>query len=160
MGCFSWMFADRGNQERLRIGSRGYVACPDGRYIETSSYGGYGCFNGHDVYELVVEWNRAKLKEILADRKIQTSVCEKPFYMTEKFVESLMESDERAQEYINDRVNPDSYLITDWKRNLGIYLACYDKDNESLPFPIKITKSTDYSYEELPASEGDPDQGF
>ena len=40
------------------------------------------------------------------------------------------------------------------------YLACYDEDNESLPFPIKITKTTDYCYEELPASEGDPDQGF
>ncbi len=160
MGCFSWMFADRGNQESLRIGSRGYVACPDGRYIETRSYGGYGRFSGQDVYNLVVDWNRAKLKEILADREFHPSICEKPFFVTEKFVDSLMESDKKAQEYIDDCINPDSYLRTDWKREFGIYLACYDEDNESLPFPIKITKTTDYCYEELPASEGDPDQGF
>lgn len=58
MGCFSWKFADTDNQQRLRIGHRGYLALPDGNFLCADSYEGYGEFDGRDVYELVVWWNR------------------------------------------------------------------------------------------------------
>lgn len=46
-------------------------------------------------------------------------------------------------------------------RNIGIDIACYDEDNASLPYPIKITsKKTGICYEELPPSKWDPEQGL
>lgn len=46
-------------------------------------------------------------------------------------------------------------------RSIGIDIACYDEDNASLPYPIKITsKKTGICYEELPPSKWDPEQGL
>lgn len=39
------------------------MACPDGTFIHEPCYEGYGEFNGQDVYELVVRWNRAFIAE-------------------------------------------------------------------------------------------------
>jgi hypothetical protein len=44
-------------------------------------------------------------------------------------------------------------------RYLGIDIACYDEDNASLPFPIKITTAP-YNYEDMGPSESDPNQGW
>lgn len=63
MGCFSWLFADTDNTQNLRIDRAGYIACPDGTFIHEQCYEGYGEFNGQDVYELVVRWNRAFIAE-------------------------------------------------------------------------------------------------
>lgn len=160
MGCFSWMFADTNNTKNLLINRSGYVACPDGSFIEVDIYGGYGCFDGHDVYELVVDWNRDFLKEIINKRENNPGKATREDFITDEFVDLVMKSDEKAQEYINAHIKPESYLRTDWKRNLGIYLACYDEDNATLPFPIKITEKTKIPYNELPPSDGDENQGF
>ena len=58
MGTFSWMFADEENRHNLQIGHRGYLALPDGNFLYERGYAGYGIFDGQDVYELVVHWNR------------------------------------------------------------------------------------------------------
>ena len=63
MGCFSWLFADTDNTQNLRTDRAGYIACPDGTFIHEPCYEGYGEFNGQDVYELVVRWNRAFIAE-------------------------------------------------------------------------------------------------
>ena len=47
----------------------------------------------------------------------------------------------------------------DWKREIGIDIACLDEDNARLPYPIKICKTNGHLYNELPASMGDPGQG-
>ena len=59
----SWLFADTDNTQNLRIDRAGYIACPDGTFIHEQCYEGYGEFNGQDVYELVVRWNRAFIAE-------------------------------------------------------------------------------------------------
>lgn len=56
--------------------------------------------------------------------------------------------------------NDDGTWKTDEEcRRLGIDLACYDEDNASLEYPIKIT-SKPIPYEWVAPSESDPDQGW
>lgn len=62
MGYFSWMFADKANRSRLKIGQPAYVPCPDGTVIFEPAYDGYGHFGGKDIYELVAEWNRDSMQ--------------------------------------------------------------------------------------------------
>ncbi len=62
MGYFSWKFAND-DSRRLRIGKPGYLYCPDGTVIREPAYDGYGTFGGHDVYDLVANWNRKYLSE-------------------------------------------------------------------------------------------------
>lgn len=45
-------------------------------------------------------------------------------------------------------------------RNFGIDIACYDKDNAALEFPIKIVENPNLRYEDVPPSIGCPDQGY
>lgn len=45
-------------------------------------------------------------------------------------------------------------------RLLGIEIACYDKDNRALKYPIKITHDPLAIYEDCEPSDGDPDQGW
>lgn len=63
MGSFSWLFADTNNTKNLRADRRGYVACPDGTFICEPSYETYGIFDGKDIYDLVVDWNREFISE-------------------------------------------------------------------------------------------------
>ena len=48
----------------------------------------------------------------------------------------------------------------DADRNIGIDLACYDEDNFSLRYPIKITHDPDAVYEDCDPSPSDPNQGW
>lgn len=63
MGSFSWLFADTNNTKNLRANRRGYVACPDGTFICEPSYETSGIFDGKDIYDLVVDWNRKFIAE-------------------------------------------------------------------------------------------------
>lgn len=63
MGSFSWLFADTNSTKNLRANRRGYVACPDGTFICEPSYETYGIFDGKDIYDLVVDWNRKFIAE-------------------------------------------------------------------------------------------------
>ncbi len=48
----------------------------------------------------------------------------------------------------------------DFKREIGIDIACNDWQNASLKFPIKISHSKDDVYELCEPSNSDPNQGF
>ena len=45
-------------------------------------------------------------------------------------------------------------------RHAGIDIACYDRDNAKLAFPIKITHDPNAVYEECEYSLSDPNQGW
>ncbi len=154
MGCFSWMFSDFNNRKALMIGEKAYLLCPDGSYIEELLYAGYGMFDRFDVYELVVDWNRNYLFEILESRGIHSEIWD------EKFCKALLDGDDSAYLYLRDRHPDNKYLLKEWKRELGIKLSCYDEDNESLPFPIKIVSKYDIKYDDVPASKSDIYQGL
>lgn len=166
MGCFSWMFADKNNKKSLKIGHRGYILTPDNQFIRTpeGGYEGYGEFFDNnkgkkvDVYELVVDWNRSSLLKVLDNvHEIITDFDTMLAMLTEK-------GDDVAEEFVKNEVEAGrapKYLLSDWKRCLGITIACYDEDNQRLPFPIKIVSFKNCgNYEYLPASKRDDRQGF
>lgn len=159
MGCFSWMFCNRDNKVALKIGRKGYLLLPDDTCIMEEVYNGYGVFGGKDVYALVAEWNREHLTEDMLRRPRYdrgdnedvyrynmdyyiTAVCRLYDYKSGKY------TDEEMQEKYG----------MDWKRELGINIACYDEQNAALPFPIKIS-SAKRKYSEMPPSISDRNQG-
>ena len=165
MGCFSWKFADTNNKERLRCGKPAYVPCPNGEIFYESCYGGYGIFDGRDIYELVADWNQDSIS--VAQLEKPKAECYKIGNDDGKeYFEKAMERYEYCCRRMTDFVKKQSsqYMIEhygkEWKREIGIDIACYDKDNESLKFPIKICKSKPKSYYDLVASKSDPMQGW
>lgn len=162
MGTFSWMFADEENRHNLQIGHRGYIALPDGNFLYERGYAGYGIFDGQDVYELVVQWNREYIAaspnaEVPCGSKRHGVFIAKRFrdYWWYPVIADLtLSRDEIVQEL--QALNPDSYHDL---RGVGINIACYDEDNEALPFPIKITRTKSLKYWELPPSKADIAQG-
>ena len=46
------------------------------------------------------------------------------------------------------------------KREIGISIACYDKDNAKIEYSIKITHDKDAIYEDYKHSLSDPNQGW
>lgn len=162
MGCFSWMYADTDNKKPLRIGKRAYVICPDNTVIEEECYDGYGVFGGHDIYDLVSDWNKDSISEKnirKPQRKLYSDGEE-----GERFFQNAMRWYEKDCQMLTDFVNckSDEYMISQygeyWKREIGINIACYDDQNAALKYPIKICKRP-AAYESLPPSNGDPDQG-
>ena len=175
MGCFSWMFADKGNKAALKIGEPGSIICPDGSLIATASYDGYGCFGSHDefdVYELVADWNRAYLIDhpdyIVPqhgrrwDKHTKDWVDIKPKKVSEyewwPAYSDLSLSSHDVELYMQ-QTKGDRYCRY---RSIGIDISCYDDQNAKLPYPIKIISSDaeGVDYKRLPPSEGDPNQGF
>lgn len=154
MGLFSWMYANEDNERSLHVGHKAYVCCPDGTFIYEPSYDGYGDFGGHDIYDLVVDWN----KEDLTPEHIRAA----EFWSEEDRKEDYRRRCESLNDYQNgldDAVMKVKYS-SDWKRILGIAIACYDEQNAALKYPIKITSTKRCKYEDLPASKSDPDQGW
>ena len=160
MGIFTWTFANRKIKKtkygdpcrncKLPYDGYGCVLLPNGEVIEETCYNGYGEFAGKDVYELVVDWNREHLMEIMEQLGIQTGI----WYTLAK---KAMESDDTAASHMEQLIKEGKaldYLKTEWKRTLGIEIACGEK-NKLLPFPIKIvsTKRPRLPYDKLPASE-------
>ena len=154
MGYFSWCFADKNNKKKLRIGERGYILTPDNQLIREDNYDGYGRFASQDVYALVADWNKDHLKEIIADKNLDDFTRQ---------IAIKFQNDEDVAGFVNSEIANGKaleYLRTDWKRVLGIEIACYDEENKNLPYPIKIVSSRNCrKYEDLPASKKDKNQG-
>ena len=70
--------------------------------------------------------------------------------LTEKEMMDKIAADEEAKKD----------LIFAELRCIGISIACYDDQNAALPYPIKIVRNGRAKYNEVPASNGDPNQGF
>lgn len=148
MGYFTWKFADKHNKSKLIYGTKGYVACPDGSFIEEKYYDGYGIFGGQDIYELVVDWNKENLVNIFKHEL--KSAWNYLLPVAQAYVEGKSEDEIIA---IWQTLDTSPYAIAeDWKRNLGIAIACYEEDNAKLPYPIKIVSTTNCNYYDLPRS--------
>ena len=160
MGYFTWTFADRPLQEtrhgdfykrcKLPYGGRGHLLCPDGSVITEHDYEGYGIFDGKDVYELVVEWNKDYLRRLPIINNPPQS------YIRELIDAYINGGDSAAQAYVDKAIEQGEaapYLRKDWKRSLGIDISCGEK-NKRLPYPIKIVSKIRHipSYDQLPAS--------
>lgn len=149
MGFFSWIYSDINKQLMAMEMADTYLLVPEefqdeyGKYIKEGFYQGYGRFGGYDIYDLIPEWNKEMIPEII-DR-IQQGKWE----CTTDKVSTIK----------NLRNYYEGKPITCELRWLGIVLACYDEDNESLKYPIKIT-SKPMEYKDVTASKTDPNQGW
>ena len=146
MGQFSWL--DCQNQKQIvdnRVADV-YVLVPEefgGGHIVESCYDGYGHFGGHNIYELVMDWNTPYIDEILSQKDDFLSGWV-----------SLYEEDFRRL------AKGEEIRSCTEKRTLGIAIACYDEDNFKLKYPIKITHDPSAVYENCGTSLSDPNQGW
>ena len=156
---------------------------PAGTQLRETYYDGYGNFEDCDIYELVTDWNILLLnKDVIqppyrnewgegdeaeayyqkALKRYGNSVSrflDYQVYALCLFDESLSLEERLAKakechEYMTEKYG------TDWKRCIGIDIACYNVENASLPYPIKICRNKRSKYENIGPSNGDPNQGF
>ena len=152
MGQFSWIYSDTNKQVIDNRVADTYLLVPPpfqdkyGKAIYERCYDGYGNFGGYDIYELIIEWNRGMIPEIIRRIKNGNWYCSH----TKDEIENLLKY------YKND---PDNEPIMCEKRWLGILIACYDEDNFALEYPIKIT-TKEMEYNSVAPSKSDPNQGW
>lgn len=158
MGCFSWMFADKDNEKNLKIEHKGYLLLPNGGELKESCYEGYGEFDGQDAYDLVADWNREYLShhpEFFIPRHGRVdSFMWYPYY-----ADLSLNRDEVVAKILADPKAPYGNRLYEY-RFIGIDIACYDDQNAALPYPIKIVSKRGFKYDEVSASESDPEQGL
>ena len=158
-----------------------------GKAIYESCYDGYGNFGGYNVYDLIAEWNREFLsKDMLRDepkfersgglyifekdelRKqglSETEIEKKDFEQREYYYKAAVKRyEETVQRLVDYRTDMTDDEMTqkygkEWKRYIGIDISCYDEQNESIPYPIKITTKP-MEYENVKPSKSDPNQGW
>lgn len=68
MGQFSWLDCKTEEQVLDNVCRDVYVLVPKefgGGHIKETCYDGYGNFGGHDIYDLVAEWNRKQLSHLM-----------------------------------------------------------------------------------------------
>ncbi|MBO5551318.1 MAG: hypothetical protein J5966_05105 [Lachnospiraceae bacterium] len=159
-----------------------------GSTIKEGCYDGYGRFGGYDIYDLVTEWNKAYLSEDMfrpapklkdfgglwdfekkdlrkagkTNKEISVLDEEARRGHYESALERRAHAIARMEDYrdgkLSDEEMTDKYGH-DWKRCIGIDVACYDEQNAALPYPIKISH-TPADYEMCAPSPGDPNQGW
>ena len=158
-----------------------------GKAIHERYYDGYGNFDRYDVYELIAEWNREFLsedmlvdepklenygglynyekaelrKEGLSEEEIEKKDFEHKEYYYNMAVKRYEESILRLTDYRNGMTDEEMTKKhgEDWKRYIGIDIACYDEQNKNIPYPIKIT-SRIMDYDDVAPSKSDPNQGW
>ena len=166
MGVFSWLDCNTGRQ--VKIGRKAYVLVPKefgGGHITEMYYDGYGNFGGFDVYDLVADWNKGYITEANLRGMPKRSNYGKgesgDFYyeLAVKRYNDTVKKITLWQAGASDDEMEEKYG-SEWKRNIGIDIACYDEQNEALKFPIKICHNSKAVYEDCKPSMSDPNQGF
>ena len=146
MGQFSWLDCVTGEQILDDVHETSYLLVPKefgGGAIAEECYDGYGNFGGHDVYELVAEWNRNFVPVLFGyadNNKWECDISDDDRAELEKF-------------YRHEEISCE-------KRVLGIIMATYNKDNARLFYPIKVTYKMNAVYESCAPSKYDPNQGW
>ena len=194
MGQFSWLDCDMESERCRQIldntAEDVYVLVPKefgGGHILETEYDGYGNFGGHDIFDLVADWNKDYISEDIFRKpvkehygglwdheieelkkkgfsedeiKVKDDEAREHYYQRalNKYEESIL----MLKDFQSGKSDAEMSVIyfNDWKRNLGIKIACYDYQNASLKYPIKITHNSNLTYEEANYSLSDPNQGW
>jgi hypothetical protein len=147
MGYFSWKYSDTNKPVKNCVEQDSYLLVPKpfqkkyGEAIKETCYDGYGRFAGYDIFDLVIEWNKDMIPEVIRKSRIGRWKCR------------IKEEDIKNLTNYYEGKDIDCEL-----RWLGIILACYDEDNARLDYPIKIT-SKKFDYDLVEPSKSDPNQG-
>lgn len=142
MGQFSWIYSDTNRQLKDDVYKDTYLLIPEEfqekyrKAIYEECYDGYGNFGDYDVYELIPEWNKEMIPEIISRINSGKWYCP----VDDDTLKNL-------QAYY------DGKDITCRLRSLGICMACYDE------YPIKITSKI-MDYKDVQPSKSDPNQGW
>lgn len=148
MGQFSWIYSDTNKQVIDNKNADTYLLVPKpfqekyGKAIYENCYDGYGRFGGYDIYNLIPEWNKDMIPEIIRRIKNGNWHCN----TGEKDIANLQAYYE-GKEYSCEL------------RWIGIIMACHNEDNAALEYPIKIT-TKEMDYKEAAPSLSDPNQGW
>lgn len=160
MGYFTWTDARKEPRilkngsyaatDKIAYGGFAKIVCPDNTEICEPYYEGYGMFDGKDVYDLVVDWNKPYLQEIFARKLAENPNCwgahlaELARYYQNDDATGVAKEISRLIPYGKEA----PYFANEWKRSIGIAIACVG--NELLPYPIKITSTKWHKqYDEL-----------
>lgn len=71
MGQFSWIYSDTDRQLKDDVYKDTYLLVPEkfqkeyGKAIYEECYDGFGHFGNYDVYELIPEWNKEMIPNII-----------------------------------------------------------------------------------------------
>lgn len=164
MGFFTWTLAnkpvkllksgDYAASCKLKYDGYGAVVCPDGTLIKEHCYEGYGIFNGKDVYDLVVDWNKQHLTDIPNLPCFQHDHRPEDDAAYIAALTAYQKDDDigltKAIRIMFRNMSPS--ITRDWKRWLGIYIAC-GENNLLIPYPIKIVDCKNpRPYDALPPS--------
>ena len=168
MGYFTWTDAKIKNPRKTKYGyaksdmvnydSYAKIVCPNDTEIETDCYDGYGHFGTKDAYDVVAEWNKPHLNDIIIKMKERAKKNNTTIWdlhdmepLSLKYADS--KTDDEVTAFVVSEINSGNlapYLETEWKRTIGIFIACGKENNEALPYPLKITKNkTHIPYSDL-----------
>lgn len=166
MGQFSWITCDSNKQVVDGKRQEVYALVPaefGGGHITEECYDGYGHFGKYDIYDLVADWNKDTVTKdnfrkpqrnhYSADPDGENAyqrACEHFAYEWERSEDFRVLSDEEMKKKYGQ----------DYKRLIGIDIACYDEQNEKLKYPIKIAEYKFSEYENSKPSPRDPNQGW
>lgn len=162
MGFWTYTYAtiskkDAGTESMGYDGRKPVIlALPDGTFLDETCYDGYGRIAGHDVCELVVDWNM-KTHEALAvmDKHLADDYAER----SKLIMENDPSNDFRIQ-YLTKEI-PQYMIMREYlagntalpagmeKRQVGIAIATYDWEQEMLRYPIKFVKNKKHTYDEI-----------
>lgn len=167
MGQFSWITCDTKEQVVNNEIKDVYVLVPKefgGENILEQCYDGYGIFGRYDIYDLVADWNKNYItieNLIKPDRKRYGNRPEDE----ELFKTALEEYEKNCKKLEDFKVLSDKEMKEkygeEFKREIGISIACYDEQNAMLKYPIKIARLKNSVYEEcFSPSDSDPKQGW
>ena len=150
MGFFTWTLAnkkptylkngDYASSCKLGYYSYGAIITPDNEIIKEPCYEGYGIFNGHDAYDLVADWNRTHLIDIIQHPNFVPCPLfpvDNPDYM--QIIQAFVDNDEtKLQQALSKTAIHDPLIKDEWKRTIGILISCEDTNVKLLPYPLKI----------------------
>ena len=106
--------------------------------------------DGHDIYDLVAEWNRPYMKDLFRDIEAAGTWGAE----LRPIADAYQDGGDAAAQAIADNFPQSNGLMTvktEWKRLIGIAIACVNKMEEvRCPYPIKIVRTHGkYRYEDL-----------
>lgn len=154
MGYFTWTdcayppVKKKNDEYAHKVGYIKYVRviCPDDSIIEEQCYEGYGRFNGKDIFELLVDWNKPYLEEIFSKIKISD------FGYELRNVAIAYQKDDYnllTKEFEVVKKSKANHLAKEWKRTIGIAIE------DLCPFCIKVTNKKKHAkYNDLFKSVG------
>ena len=167
MGQFSWLDCCNNRPIMDNREKDVYVLVPEefrdtyGERIKEEYYDGYGNFGGYDAYDLVAIWNRDHIGKENIRVPEEKRYAGKEYY--ERAVDRYNECVERIEDFAVRKLTDEKMQEKwggDYLREIGIDIACYDEENSSMEYPLKITYNPDAVYEACPPSAGDPEQGW